>query len=335
MNAIQGAIQDEANAAEQSDVDHVVERVVMQASALDGMSVPARILIAPWGEVRSSAGSFIVDDEAATETIAAFEQHATDLPVDYEHQTLGGAYSSPSGQAPAAGWIKALSVVSPAAAADDSETEPGLWAVVEWTADAMKKLRGRLYRYLSPVALVRRKDRRLVGLHSVALTNKPAIVGMRPVVNSDTAVSPNEQSTPSAAVELCGLLGIEDSASGEIVLVAAADRIRTLEQAEKMKQASDRVSRAMSAGKLTSAQRDWALSLAQRDTEGFDQWEASAPVVVPLGRILPPSDDGGGGVHRRAVGDAARAEWRANRAFLETICTESAYVANALRGCSA
>jgi hypothetical protein len=85
------------------------ERVALEAAVLDEPEVPERILITPWGEVESSAGSFVVDEEAAKETIAAFERHGTDLPVDYEHQTLGGTYSSPSGQAPAAerSWLKA------------------------------------------------------------------------------------------------------------------------------------------------------------------------------------------------------------------------------------
>jgi phage I-like protein len=310
-----------------------LDQVVMEASVLGEAWVPHRVQIAPWGEVRSSTGSFIVDEDAAKEAIAGFIAHGTDLPVDYEHQTLGGAYSSPSGQAPAAGWIKALSAVSPAdAERDGSGLEPGLWAETEWTAEGLEKLRAKQYRYLSPVVLVRRKDRRLVGIHSVALTNKPAIVGMRPVVNKSPAAAPRLEVGPSLSTDLRGLLAVEDSASDEVVLVAAAERIRSLEQAEKLQQATQQVSRAMSAGKLTVAQHDWALSLAQRDPLAFDEWAASAPVVVPLGRLSPPSDGtGGGSADRRAVEETARAEWRANREFLETLCTESSYVANALR----
>lgn len=278
-----------------------------------------------------------MDEAAAVATIAAFQQHGTDLPVDYEHQTLGGPYSSPTGQAPAAGWIKALKAVSPAGASvDETEAEPGLWAEVQWTAEALEKLRTREYRYLSPVALVRRKDRRLVGIHSVALTNKPAIMGMRPVVNHDPEAVTVDGGHASTAEALRGMLRLDDSAPDEVLLVAAAERIQALEQAERLQEASQRVSRAMSAGKLTAAQRDWALSLARRDPDAFAEWEACAPVTVPLGRLRAPSGhDGAAPAHRRAVEDTARAEWRANRAFLETICTESAYVARALRECSA
>ncbi|MFH1419459.1 MAG: phage protease [Planctomycetota bacterium] len=334
-----------------------VDRVALEASALGESAVPTRVLIAPWGAVESSSGSFVVDEEAARATIAAFESHKTDLPVDYEHQTLGGAYSSPTGQAPAAGWIKALSVALPAESGEQAagghatgeqmprERVAGLWADVEWTEDAESKLGAREYRYLSPVALVRRSDRRLVGIHSVALTNKPAIVGMKPVVNSANADAPatnseassNTDATESipATVALRTALSLDESANDDVVLVAAAERICALEQAEKLRTADERVSRAMSAGKLTHNQKDWALSLAQRDPDEYDRWECEAPVVVPLGRIAAP--DAGESAHSsarsRSIEAAATAEWQANRAALEKLCSQEAYVANALREC--
>ncbi len=357
-----------------------VDRVALEASALGDTTVPTRVLIAPWGEVKSSSGSFVVDEEAARSTIVAFKNHKTDLPVDYEHQTLGGAYSSPTGQAPAAGWIKTLSMALPAELDMKTDSKPsdgkqmggeqtngdrtsgdqtpeeavaGLWADVEWTQDAKSKLGNREYRYLSPVALVRRSDRRLVGLHSVALTNKPAIIGMKPVVASATAVSPDNMNVPSdhqespsiesmapmdaepipATVELRNVLSLDESAQEEVILVAAADRIRSLEQAETLRTATERVARAMSAGKLTNNQRDWALSLAQRDPDEFDRWEREAPAVVPMGRI-PPPDTGGSSqssAKSRSIEAVASAEWQANRTALEKLCSQEAYVANALR----
>jgi phage I-like protein len=315
-----------------------VEQVVLETSALGQEEAPKRILITPWGEVQSSSGSFVVDEEAANLTIAAFAGHGTDLPVDYEHQTLGGAYSSPSGQAPAAGWIKVLSAVPPGAAGrEGAPAEPGLWADVEWTQEAKEKLQSKQYRYLSPVALVRRSDRRLVGLHSVALTNKPAIVGMRPVVGSDAAAAPEDSAHVSATEELREALKLGQAASDEVVLVAAIRRIRAMERVESGRQATDRVARAMSAGKLTAAQREWALSLALRDPAEFDRWLESAPMVVPPGRLAPPrpGEAGGRDASRQAAESAARAEWQANRRLLEKICTEEAYVASAVREVSA
>jgi phage I-like protein len=292
----------------------------------DGGEVPTRILVAPWGTVRSSAGTFVVDAESAAATIAAFNEHGTDLPVDYEHQTLGGPYSSPTGQAPAAGWIKSLAAISPDEAIANG-AEPGLWADVEWTPEALEKLRGRQYRYLSPVALVRRSDRSLIGLHSAALTNKPAIPGMKPVVASDAAAL-----EATDIVSLRAMLDLDAEAPQDAVLVAAAQRIRMLEKAQSLREASERVARAFATGKLTTAQRPWAIALAERDPAEFDRWEQSAPSVVPLGRSASP--DAASCVansSRRAVEIAARAEWQTHRDVLENLCTEEAFVADAMR----
>lgn len=318
-----------------SNVEADLERVAVEAMALadeprqaEGASaVPTRILIVPWGEVRSTAGTFVVDAEVALATIAAFRAHGTDLPVDYEHQTLGGPYSSPTGLAPAAGWVKALTALSPERA--ERGTQAGIWAEVEWTADALERLRGRQYRYVSPVALVRREDRRIVGLHSLALTNKPAIVGARPLVNGNT---PAGDAADSALLDLRQLLALDESATQDLLVVAAAQRIRSLERAEALRQAGARVERALAAGKLTVAQRDWALALAERDPAEFDRWEADAPQIVPLGRTVTPlraAQDAS--ASQRAVEQAARAEWRCHRSLLEKLCSEEAYVAAALR----
>lgn len=136
---------------------------------------PSRIKACPWGDVQSSSGNFIMDRQAAAEIIAAFTASKVDIPIDAEHATLGGlTYSTPTGDAPARGWIKSLSAVE----------GQGLFADVQWTPLGAGYVRNKEYRYLSPVVLVRKFDRRAVALHSVALTNKPAITGMAPIVNS-------------------------------------------------------------------------------------------------------------------------------------------------------
>ncbi len=356
------------------------ERVVLEAAAVSTgdegpADVPAQILVAPWGEVKTTAGAFVVDETAGEATVAAFTRHGTDLPIDYEHQTLGGTYSSPSGLAPAAGWIKCLRLVTPEAAAL-AGVEPGLWADVSWTGDARARLAAREYRYLSPVALVRRGDRRLMALHSVALTNKPAIIGMRPVVSRSEAVAiaasaagmdrpagtEGDLAPPAvpageagetfifdgaaaaannlALITLREVLSLAPDAGAGTVLLAALSRIRSLENLARERAAEDRVARASGAGKLSPAQRDWALALARRDPEEFDRWEALAPCVVLVGRIAPPAGAGpgaaggrhaAGDVKNRAAIEAARREWRANRAILEKLCTEDAYAAHAAR----
>lgn len=340
------------------------EQVVVGASAVAAGSAAGRVLIAPWGQVRSSSGDFVLDAEAGRLVVEAFAAHGTDVPVDYEHQSLGGTYASPSGQAPAAGWIKALRVIGP----EDGDGEPGLYAEVEWTQAARAKLDSREYRYLSPVVIVRKRDRRVVALHSAALTNKPAIVGMRPIVNKqeservrmsvvqaceseNVATGEREPVQDAASAGTAGgdevivtqpgtkggealdvlrlRLGLGAESDGETVILAAEQRLADLMESARRREAEERVSAATRAGKLIPVQREWALALALHDAAAFDAWAATAPVVVSLGRTQPPeTSDAGRG--RATVIASARAAYRAEPA-LAAITDEEAWVRSALR----
>lgn len=277
--------------------------------------VPKEVLIVPWGEVESTNGSFTVDEESARLAVEAFEAHGCDLPIDYEHQTLGGPYTSPTGQAPAAGWIKRL----------EARKGEGLVAQVQWTDPALEQLAAKQYRYLSPVAIVRKSDRKLVGLHSVALTNKPAIAGMKPIVNREDSPETDE----SVADRLRRQLALDAGCGDEEVLVAATQRVAELEEQIRVRQAEDRVEAAVTEGKLTPAQQAWAVRLCLRDESLFDEWLGTAAVVVQPGRLAPPAAT-------QAVPNAAsitaraRAEYRAHPE-VAALTSEEAYIADALR----
>ena len=138
-------------------------------------SAPKTFAVLPWGNVRTSKGALVVDDQAASAIVAAFRDRGNDIPVDYEHQTQGGTYSREDGKAPAAGWIKDLWV----------EAGKGIIALCEWTDEGKLDLESKKYRYFSPVVLFDKKDRRVHDISSVALTNKPAIRDLRPLVAKD------------------------------------------------------------------------------------------------------------------------------------------------------
>lgn len=142
--------------------------LVAVSDAADGGGALREILLAPDGKVQSVNGDFVVDEESGRLVVEAFEAQGNDLPIDYEHHTLGGEFASPDGLALAAGWIKSIRY----------EPGRGLIATVEWTPRGREAIRAKEYRYLSPVVIVRKKDRKLVGIHSAALTNKPAIPRM-------------------------------------------------------------------------------------------------------------------------------------------------------------
>jgi len=331
------------------------ERLVIGSASLEGDQAPRSVLIAPWGEVRSASGTFVVDEEGAALVIAAFEAQGTDIPIDYEHQSLGGVYASPTGQAPAAGWIRALRAVGPQDAGDG---EAGLFADVEWTPPAREKLAAREYRYLSPVVLVRKSDRRVVALHSAALTNKPAIVGAKPIVNR--AVSGNREEASAIGANNCVTgadnraigagdrvtgdeggadeafevlrlrMGLSGSCGIEDVLVAAERKLAGLEREAAEAEAGRKVAAAAAAGKLTAGQRDWAFQLALKAPASFEAWAATAPPVVALGRTEGPARVACGGRDRAVVIAAARASFQAD-ATLKLLTSEQAWIAEALR----
>jgi len=298
---------------------NITEMRALGSATLQEGDVPSHVILAPWGKVESQKGVFFVDEESAQAVVRAFREHGTDLPIDYEHQTLGGAFASPDGKALAAGWIKALTA------------EPGVGIIghIEWTQQGRDMLAAREYRYLSPVALIRKSDRKLVGIHSAALTNKPAIVAMESIVHREEVPSAEPDDEAQTLIRLRAELHLSDDAPPCDVLAAAHQRLKELSEAARIDRADQRITAAMRAGKLTAGQREWAQSLLARDESLFEEWFATAPVVVALGATTQPNAAKHDREHRGAAA-RARAEYRSNRA-LSQLTTEEAYVADAVR----
>lgn len=123
--------------------------IALQAGTIDLSGAPEEIKILPLGEVKSTKGTFLVDDASVDMILKSFKDRKIDLVVDYEHQTLLNV------QAPASGWI--------------TELRKGADAIigkVQWTQKAKEYLKNREYRYLSPTIMVR-KDRRVSAVSSV------------------------------------------------------------------------------------------------------------------------------------------------------------------------
>jgi cation transport regulator ChaB len=123
-------------------------------------------------------GKFAITQDTLDRMLANFTDHRpkapTEMVVDYEHMSA----AEPAVVAPAAGWVKALKVVKDA-----------LYATVEWTKEAAKKIGDKEYRFISPEFTLTYKDKESgkdIGptLLSVALVNRPFLEGMAPVVLS-------------------------------------------------------------------------------------------------------------------------------------------------------
>ena len=121
-------------------------------------------------------GSFLFDAAGADALIAEFNSRSRDLVIDFEHATLTGS------EAPAAGWIDRL-----------EKNAEGLCAHVKyWTDKARDYLTKGEYRYFSPTLLFGNGGKRPSALHSVALTNHPALHGVDALVASDTKLKQSD-----------------------------------------------------------------------------------------------------------------------------------------------
>lgn len=281
-------------------------------------SPPAEFLLVRYGDNAftkgGESGRFAFGEADADEVVADFARRGKDGVIDYEHQTLSG------GEAPAAGWIKAL-----------VKTAEGLVAKVDWTARAAERLKGREYRYHSPVLHIR--DGRPYRLHSVALTNHPALHGYPALVADDDKPMTLEATPMNEHLKkIATMLGVtvvaladgkeDEKATAEAVVAkltelkagaeaAQAEKAATAEflklhdcktvdeltlkikgmvpAAEKSAleaklakiEAEKAVAKAFTDGKLIEAQREWATKLAEKDLAAFNDFAAKAPKIVP------------------------------------------------------
>ena len=176
--------------------------LTLKSKEMEVGGAPEIISVLPLGHVKSAKGEFDVDGESFSAMKAQIAQRGVDLVVDYEHQTLTGE------QAPAAGWVKELFL-------DDGQIK----ARVEWTDRAKAYLENREYRYLSPVITVRKADGKAMGLHSIALTNTPAIEHMEAIVNS-LNFEGGQNTMNEFMKKLAALLGLGEDATEEQVAEA-------------------------------------------------------------------------------------------------------------------
>ena len=192
--------------------------LTLKGGEVDVGGAPEVISVLPFGHVVSQKGEFDVDEESLAAMKEQIAQRGVDLVVDYEHQTLTGE------RAPAAGWVKELF-------AEDGHIK----ARVEWTIPAKQYLENKEYRYLSPVITVRKTDNKATGLHSLALTNTPAIAGMTPIVNSSTFQG-GETNMNELIKKLAAALGLGEDAGEEQILEALS---ACIEENKALKEAAE------------------------------------------------------------------------------------------------
>jgi phage I-like protein len=192
--------------------------------AIDG--APDTFQVLPFGQIDiEGEPPAYLDDESMDFIIAHFERRGNKMVVDYEHQTLMDV------QAPASGWITRMI----------NKGKEGLWVVVEWTEKAKKYIADKEYLYFSPVFWVREKDRKVVAVKNIALTNDPKVNHLRPIIaklawSEEHKLQTAKKGDQIMLKKLLKMFGLADDA-GEDQVVGAAKAIvaknKELEKAAK------------------------------------------------------------------------------------------------------
>ena len=175
--------------------------------SLSQTGVPANhFLIFPEGDAIKAkdgrpfdAPAWIMKKDNGMALAASLNQSAKDLVIDYEHQTI---LSKENGQpAPAAGWLKAGSFLYVDGVGLCSNN-------YEFTAKAKDYIDNGEYRFKSPVVLYN-KAGVVLGLHSVAITNDPALSildELKPALLTATITIPETQQQENSMNPLLALI---------------------------------------------------------------------------------------------------------------------------------
>jgi phage I-like protein len=182
-----------------------VARLAATLPPVDAAGSWMKLLPAGTFTARDGRGPFTTGDRAAMEKILADTlaySGATELVIDYDHQSQFGAVEGVGGVAPAAGWIKELQV-----------RDDGIYGRVEWTEKAAAAIKANEYRYLSPV-MYHTKSGKVLILQSAALTNTPAFDLMA------TAASARFQPREPNMDKIAAALGLGQGSGEDAVLSA-------------------------------------------------------------------------------------------------------------------
>ncbi len=271
----------------------------------------SRLQIVPPGKHPHRLGLQVIDRHTAARLVKALHLRTRDIVIDYGHASME---TPDANRGIAAGWILPRSAFV--------DNEGGITADVRWTSKALNYIRNGEYRFLSPVFMFdenRSADGELflTSIINAGLTNNPNIEKMKPIANSK-----KENNKMNLHEELAKLLALPPSVTEEEILAAIKELADTAEKLGNAKKEADKlkteavqnslalatlksklvsfeekernelVDNAVATGRVTPAQREWALEYAMNDIDGFTRYLANTN-AVPLSRTPEPYRSGG------------------------------------------
>ncbi|WDE07286.1 phage protease [Thalassomonas viridans] len=213
-------------------------------------------------------GKWLMDAEAFASLQAHAAKRVNDFHFDYEHQTL---YSEKNGKdAPAAGWFKAIEYVP----------GEGLFALdVDWTPKAQEYIDNKEYRYVSAVFSYDPQTGRPIELLHVALTNAPAIDGMKAITalkaqSTLTTTQTGEPPMNEALKLLLDLLGV------------ATDGVDFTNEAA-LKQVQEQAKTALAALKTKADRAETAEADLEKEKDHVASLKANGGTTPDLAKFVP------------------------------------------------
>ena len=195
-------------------MNHPLFTSAFTTEAAAPVSGPIWVHLMPAGSfsARDGRGPFDAGDAQNMQAIidaSLARAGVTELVIDYDHQAVFGAVPKVGGVAPAAGWIKEMQVRG-----------DGIWGRVEWTEKAAQMIRGKEYRYLSPVFSHDKKSKVLL-IEMAALTNTPALDLASVAASRNLSMQPNQEELMEKLLAALGL----DKGAGEQDALAAINSL--------------------------------------------------------------------------------------------------------------
>lgn len=270
------------SAADEGSSTITASRLAFAALASDAADPTSEFLLIPFGEVEVerplSGESFAFTRERGERIVEWFQRLDRKLAIDYEHQSFSRFNTRADGLSPAAGWIGGLEL-----------RDDGLWAVdVSWTERAAELLRSGEYRYFSPVIFWSDEQRTTVaGLGPVALTNDPAMRGVKSLAARRDGEATSEPETAGADGVEMTVAAREDVL--ERRLAQARRETQQLREELHAREAEGFVERGLREGKITAATRDDWCEDFLLDSKRAEARLRRAPVLLPPGRIVTTS----------------------------------------------
>jgi len=300
----------------------------------EGQAPPQWIRILPLGRVElvDHREPLTVDEDSLKSMVAAFHSRGVDVVIDYEHQSLQGERAPAAGwikqleARPDGLWARVewttqareylanreYRYFSPVLGLDPESRKPTVLMHLGLTnLPAIKSLPPLVAKAESacrpagtgaPAAL---GAGRATEKEMESMDELKGLLGLTPEAGeSEVALRVLDLFRELAeALSLAGEASPSQLKGAVAALKAGAHRfsevqeeLKALKERQAQESAAQVVAEALQAGKVTPAQKDWALEYYRQDPEGFQTFVARAPQVVPTGEIfeLLKAEQGGG-----------------------------------------